>query len=615
MVALDIIPTILDAIKYNPDNLLSKLKNKYNTAKNMSQKGNYNTFNPMKWVRGDNYNDIMFLIAFSLGLIQPSTIHVLDTMLLNDKSRRNSAHSYMVVILMLLSQNFDNEKSEWICEEKEQAIKICLAFQGALNDNFGVVMKDSATLYYTCQMIYDFFFCFLAHNSSPTDFTQYATNVFKALIRKPYYKKCVLVPFKEHYQKISKDLEREDSGFTKEGKYIIMAFTEERLDRIDRESSFSNHCFYYCKDETSLPVTLTELSEEELAIIDKLQSFFSTENNYKRFKKMVRNELSIYPQSLLEKLVKLMIERNYIVFTINKSKAELLEIIRRLYFAEEWIIKDNTRGSDGKESVDDYLDKTQKNDFQRFYRTVSMPTCLSELPNIEWIWINPSNPSDWIEDTKEAREIYANETTKKEALSGMIYRLWMHSVFSLTVNKDDPTLRQYHETECELKQKIQNHLKFYMQPKTAFEIVEHYSDYLDFNSIREIFLFDLLIISDYLAISIPDWKRNDNRLHWFNKILTDSFLQSAGMCPIDDFSKLWVLLKKPQPLGKIVSKCSKLPNGKDIEQEDMLNAICDLVEKEMCVIQTYVDIENNDLSMAYTILNSTLLDYIKNQTI
>ena len=288
MDACEVIPAILDAIAYSPDNLLSTLKNRYKSAQNMSKK-NEASFQLLKWVR-KNYIDIMHLIAFSLGLVQPEFIGDVDNMRLDDDSRRTSANSLMVVIIMLTSPDFDNEKSEWIGEVRNQTVKISLALQAALNKIFDMVIEDSTVIYYTCQMIYDFFFCFLANYNSASDFMKYANNVFSSLLRKEYYKKRVLIHFKEHYESFYRNLESEEIQFTEEGKYIIRVFSEERLERTNREYIFSNNPFYYCKDELSLPIPIKNLSKEDLRTKRELCNTFLTGKTFRQYIQATRNK-------------------------------------------------------------------------------------------------------------------------------------------------------------------------------------------------------------------------------------------------------------------------------------------------------------------------------------
>ena len=116
----------------------------------------------------------------------------------------------------------------------------------------------------------------------------------------------------------------------------------------------------------------------------------------------------------------------------------------------------------------------------------------------------------------------------------------------------------------------------------------------DYDSIREMVLLNVLVLSGKLVVCIPDWKRKDDRLYKFQSVF-----QSKTKSPTDDFTKLWVHLKNPMSCLDILSKCRKLTSRQNIDFTDMLDAIFSLVEADVFMIQTPETNQYDDLSNAY----------------
>ena len=179
----DIINTIFESVEYC-DTQLSSLKNKYNTARKNK------AFNISKWI-SKNFDSIMCCIACSLGLVQTATEEYIDRLPFDLSAKRYGAETLIRAIIMLTCQDFDNSNYNWIRNTTDKTIISELAIQAALYDEFEVSVDDNLLLGYICELIYDFFYCFLQtlYLYEVQHCTSCALIIFNTLIRKVYYKK------------------------------------------------------------------------------------------------------------------------------------------------------------------------------------------------------------------------------------------------------------------------------------------------------------------------------------------------------------------------------------------------------------------------------------------
>lgn len=265
----DIINTIFESVEYC-DTQLSSLKNKYNTARKNK------AFNISKWI-SKNFDSIMCCIACSLGLVQTATEEYIDRLPFDLSAKRYGAETLIRAIIMLTCQDFDNSNYNWIRNTTDKTIISELAIQAALYDEFEVSVDDNLLLGYICELIYDFFYCFLQtlYLYEVQHCKRCALIIFSTLIRKAYYKKRVIFPLRNHYKKIlnSKELCSKDR-IGAIGTKILSEFCSMDLGFSIWTSFLSSQMLFYCRDELNAPKPLEGLSADQTKIIEQIFVFF-----------------------------------------------------------------------------------------------------------------------------------------------------------------------------------------------------------------------------------------------------------------------------------------------------------------------------------------------------
>ena len=311
----DIINTIFESIEYC-DTQLSSLKNKYNTARKNK------AFNISKWI-SKNFNSIMCCIACSLGLVQTATEEYIDRLPFDLSAKRYGAETLIRAIIILTCKELDNNNCNWIENTTDKTIISELAIQAALYDEFEVSVDDNLLLGYICELIYDFFYCFLQtlYLYEVQHCKRCALIIFSTLIRKAYYKKRVIFPLRNHYKKIlnSKELCSKDR-IGAIGTKILSEFCSMDLGSSIWTSFLSSQMLFYCRDELNAPKPVEGLSSDQTKIIKQIFDFFKEERTYNMFIKMTKNVLPEYKSDKIIEVIIILLTHNQLVFYTNKTK-------------------------------------------------------------------------------------------------------------------------------------------------------------------------------------------------------------------------------------------------------------------------------------------------------
>lgn len=557
----DIINTIFESIEYC-DTQLSSLKNKYNTARKNK------AFNISKWI-SKNFDSIMCCIACSLGLVQPATEEYIDRLPFDLSAKRHGAETLIRAIVILTCKEFDNNNYNWIRNTTDKTIISELAIQAALYDEFEVSVDDNLLLGYICELIYDFFYCFLQtlYLYEVQHCTSCALIIFNTLIRKVYYKKRVILPLRNHYKKIlnSKEL-CSKACIGNLGTKILGKFCSMDLDRSRWASFLSSQMLFYCQDELNSPKPIEGLSSDQTKIIKQIFDFFKEERTYNMFIKMTKNVLTEYKSDEIIEVIIILLTHNQLVFYTNKTKQDFLHSLT----SKNFTIELNTE------------DKNQ------IFSLVFQPASYNLLAKRKWYF-------------------NINEKTKKNmnenSIENLIIALWKCSAIKLFLNKDHEVNNSICENEAMCLQVISDMLSYFSQPKCASDYLYYYkTKYFYADPFFALFYICAAFLSVDLVFRCCNNEIDTVKYDWAQVIWKDEPLSDNCIS-----EKIWSCLHKQRTFSFISAMLRELSN-KSVNIPRLISAICKFSDLKLLEIKTNKRKKQNDVTEIYRFFLCLLFD-------
>lgn len=455
----DIIPTILDSLDKNACNNLSTIKNRYNTArKNKS-------FDLYRWVSGKNIIQVMNMISCSLGLIGTCDDDDVLIVPLARARKKDNAKSLMTVVLKFITDNSDFTSDEGMSTVNDISNITALSIFIFLNKSL-YLDKFDAVLYSCCELIYDFFYgLFRWMRFKKNACSNYASEVFNALIRRNYYKNYITRPLKNY-------LKLQDCGcienLTSGERTVLNKLISLPLTRSKRTALDSDQWYCYCNSYTGNYNIFDSFTSEEIKITNMMFSFFSEGLTYTKYKILIRKECSAFSFEKIMAVIAVLIEHNHLMFYTDKTKKEFMHIL-------------NCKG---------LLEGEYKNSERLFFsNTYYRPTCYQEAVEKTWLF-------QW------------HNTNREEQLIHTLLELWKCNVLLLTLNKDIKKEKYDYITETNLMIFIYKVLSFFDEPKVISEYIRFMGKKM--NSSQLVIcaaLYKALLNSDAIVVSVRDSKK------------------------------------------------------------------------------------------------------------